>query len=98
MSLDDTTTSNNNNDNDDDSVPHHQTRHRQQLQWRRDHVQELSSKGLTEREIAKELQLSQGTIHRDLAILRIKAKTQISKYIDEQLPAEYHLGLMYSRY
>jgi hypothetical protein len=85
---------NDDNVNDDSGRPNKQTRHRQQLQWRRDHVQELSSKGLTEREIAKELQLSQGTIHRDLAILKLRAKKQISKYIDEQLPAEYHKCLI----
>ena len=85
---------NGDNDYNNNEFQPKQTRHRQQLQWRRDHVQELSSKGLTERQIAKELQLSQGTIHRDLAILKLRAKKQISKYIDEQLPAEYHKCLI----
>jgi hypothetical protein len=87
----DNSDNNENNPNDDQRRI---TRHRQQLLWRRDHVQELSSKGHTEREIAEILKLSQGTIHRDLATLKLRARKQISKYIDEQLPAEYHKCLI----
>ena len=61
----------------------------QQIVWRRDMVLDLSSKGLTEREIAKTLNISQTTIHRDIDILKQQAKQNISSYIDEQLPAEY---------
>jgi hypothetical protein len=35
------------------------------------------------------LNISQPTIHRDIVILRQQAKQNITKYIDEQLPAEY---------
>jgi hypothetical protein len=61
----------------------------QELQWRRDKVREYSIKGYTQRDIATELQVSLGLIEKDLAYLRLKAKENISKYIDEYLPAEY---------
>ncbi|MGC1133011.1 MAG: hypothetical protein WA941_09315 [Nitrososphaeraceae archaeon] len=37
----------------------------QQIAWRRDQVLDLSSKALTEREIANTRSISQPTIHRD---------------------------------
>jgi transposase len=40
----------------------------QQLEWRRDKVQELSSQGYSQREIAKILQVGIGTINRDLSV------------------------------
>ena len=55
---------------------------------------DLSSKGLTEREIANTLSISQPTIHRDITVLKQQAKENISKYIDEQLPAEYQKCLV----
>jgi hypothetical protein len=66
----------------------------QQIAWRRDMVLDLSSKGFTEREIASTLIISQPTIHRDITILKQEAKQNISKYIDEQLPAEYQKCLV----
>jgi hypothetical protein len=57
-------------------------------------VLDLSSKGLTEREIAKTLNISQTTIHRDIDILRQQARQNISSYIDEQLPTEYQKCLV----
>jgi hypothetical protein len=61
----------------------------EQIQWRRDKVLELSSKGLSEREIASVLQISAATAHRDITYLSQQAKENISRYIDESLPAEY---------
>jgi len=52
-------------------------------------VLDLSSKGLTEREIASTLNISQPTIHRDIVALKQQAKLNIAKFVDEQLPAEY---------
>ena len=66
----------------------------QQITWRREKVLDLSSKGLTERDIAGTLNISQPTIHRDLRILKQKAKQNITNYIDEQLPAEYEQCLI----
>jgi hypothetical protein len=59
------------------------------IQWRREKVREYSIKGYTQRDIAAELQISLGLIEKDLAYLRLKAKENIKKYIDEYLPAEY---------
>lgn len=59
------------------------------IEWRRGKIQELSSKGHSQREIAQILQVSSGTVNRDLSILRQQAKANIKKYIDERLPEEY---------
>lgn len=59
------------------------------IEWRRSKVQELSSQGHDQREIAQILQVSNGTVNGDLAYLRQQAKTNIRKYIDERLPEEY---------
>jgi Trp operon repressor len=64
------------------------------IDWRRSKVQELSSKGNSQREIAQILQVSNGTVNRDLSILRQQAKTNIKKYIDEKLPEEYEKCLV----
>ena len=61
----------------------------ERLQWRRDKVQELSSKGHSQREIAKILQVGLGSVNRDLTFIRQQAKNNIKKYIDERLPEEY---------
>ena len=56
------------------------------IEWRRDKVLELSSKGHSEREIASVLQISPATAHRDVDYLRQKAKENIREYIEEKLP------------
>ena len=58
---------------------------RDRIDWRRSKVQELSSKGNSQREIAQILQVSNGTVNRDLSILRQQAKDNIKRYIDERL-------------
>jgi predicted transcriptional regulator len=64
------------------------------IDWRRGKVQELSSQGYSQREIAQILQVSNGTINRDLSILREQAKHNIKRYIDERLPEEYEKCLV----
>lgn len=66
----------------------------EQIQWRKDKVLELSSKGYSEREITSVLQISPATAHRDIVYLNQQAKEKISKYIDERLPAEYQKCLV----
>jgi len=61
----------------------------QQVQWRRDKVQELCSKGYSQREISQVLQVGLATVNRDILYLRNQAKTNIKRYIDERLPEEY---------
>ena len=59
------------------------------IEWRRSKVQELSSQGHDQREIAQILQVSKGTVNGDLAYPRLQAKTNIRKYIDERLSLKY---------
>src|SRR6187551_784580 len=62
---------------------------RDRIDWRRSKVQELNSQGYSQREIAQMLQVSNGTVNKDLSILREQAKSIIKRYIDERLPEEY---------
>jgi Trp operon repressor len=65
-----------------------------QLQWRRDKVQELCSKGYSQREISRILQVGLATVNRDISYLRNQAKSNIKRYIDERLPEEYEKCLI----
>jgi transposase len=65
-----------------------------QVEWRRRQVFELSSKGQSQTEIAKTLQISESTISRDLDYIRQQAKENIKRYIDETLPEEYEKCLV----
>jgi Trp operon repressor len=66
----------------------------QQVQWRRDKVQELCSKGYSQREISQVLQVGLATVNRDISYLSDQAKTNIKRYIDERLPEEYEKCLV----
>src|ERR687887_576865 len=77
----------NNNNNDKE-------KERDRIDWRRSKVQELSSQGHSQREIAQILQVSNGTVNKDLFILRQQAKSNIKRYIDERLPEEYEKCLV----
>jgi len=46
-----------------------------QVQWRRDKVQELCSKGYSQREISQVLQVGLATVNRNISDLRIKLNT-----------------------
>jgi transposase len=59
-----------------------------QIEWRISKVAELDSQGHSQPEIARILQVSIGTVNRDLSILRQQAKENIKRYIDERLPEE----------
>jgi hypothetical protein len=65
-----------------------------QVQWRRDKVQELCSKGYSQREISQVLQVGLATVHRDISYIRNQAKANIKRYIDERLPKEYEKCLV----
>ena len=65
-----------------------------QIEWRRSKVAELDSQGHSQPEISRILQVSIGTINRDISILRQQAKEKIKKYIDERLPEEYEKCLV----
>jgi predicted transcriptional regulator len=66
----------------------------QQVQWRRHKVQELCSKGYSQREISQVLQVGLATVNRDIAYLKDQAKANIKKYIDERLSEEYEKCLV----
>jgi Trp operon repressor len=55
----------------------HLTSEMERLEWRRDKVQELSSKGHSQREIAKILHVGLGSVNRDLTFIRQQAKNNI---------------------
>src|SRR5918912_605347 len=59
-----------------------------QMEWRRAKVLELLSKGDSQSEIAKLLQVDLSIISRDVYFLRQQAKSNIKRYIDERLPEE----------
>jgi hypothetical protein len=65
-----------------------------QIEWRRSKVLELDSQGHSQPEIARTLQVSVGTVNRDLTCLREQSKQKIKKYIDEVLPNEYEKCLV----
>jgi hypothetical protein len=65
------------------------TKTEQRLQWRRDKVRELSVKGHNQRQIASILKIGLTSVNEDLKHLRNMARDNISKYLDEYLPAEY---------
>jgi transposase len=69
-------------------------RSQKQIEWRRSKVAELDSQGHSQPEISRILQISIGTVNRDLSILRQQAKSNIKKYIDERLPEEYEKRLV----
>jgi len=65
-----------------------------QVEWRRTKVLELLSKGGSQSDIAKTLQVDLSIISRDVYFLRQQAKDNIKKYIDERLPEEYEKCLV----
>jgi predicted transcriptional regulator len=73
---------------------HQEYQQQPQVQWRRDKVQELCSKGYSQREISHILQVGLATVNRDISYLRNQAKTNIKRYIDEKLPEEYEKCLV----
>jgi predicted transcriptional regulator len=71
-----------------------QHQEQQQIQWRRYKVQELCSKGYSQREISQILQVGLATVNRDVSYLRSQARVNIKRYIDERLPEEYEKCLV----
>jgi hypothetical protein len=63
--------------------------HQKRLEWRRNKVRELSVKGNNQRQISSILKIPLTSVNEDLQHFRNEARNNISKYIDEYLPAEY---------
>ena len=66
-------------------------KHRQtlELESRRSKVLELNSQGYSQPETAKILQVSLGTVNRDLSIIRQQARKSMHEHIQKRLPEEY---------
>jgi hypothetical protein len=69
------------------------TEMQQQIEWRKGQVLELTSQGLTEREIASRLQVHPTTVHRDISSLNKQARENLQHYIHETIPAEYQKAM-----
>jgi transcriptional regulator with XRE-family HTH domain len=65
----------------------------EQLEWRRSKVVELRARGLSQIEIARELQVSKQSISSDVQYLRSQAKESIKEYVTEHLPEQYQVCL-----
>jgi predicted transcriptional regulator len=65
----------------------------EQLEWHRSKVIELRSRGLSQTEIALELQVSKASISLDMQYLRSQAKESIKEYVTEHLPEQYQVCL-----
>jgi transcriptional regulator len=65
----------------------------EQLEWRRSKVVEMRARGLSQTEIARELQVSKASISLDMQYLRSQAKASIKDYVIEHLPEQYQVCL-----
>ena len=61
----------------------------QQIEWRRNKVNELSIKGFSQAEIARMLKIPKSTISRDIEYLRQEANENIRNHIQKKLPYEF---------
>jgi transposase len=65
----------------------------EQIEWRRSKVVEMRARGLSQIEIARELQVSKQSISSDVQYLRNQAKESIKEYVTEHLPEQYQVCL-----
>jgi transcriptional regulator len=64
-----------------------------EIEYRRAKIIELKACGLSQTEIAKQLQVSDASVCLDLQYLREQAKSSIKNYITEILPLQYEVCL-----
>lgn len=62
----------------------------EQLEWRRNKVQELAVKGFRQSEIVQMLQVDKSAVCRDISFLKESAKETIKNHIQDRLPYEYN--------
>jgi transcriptional regulator len=58
------------------------TKQRQQIEWRRNQVLDLLSKGFTQSHIAIVLKIDKSVVSRDVFYLRQQSKENIRKYVN----------------
>ena len=63
------------------------------MEWRRSKVVEMRSRGLSNIEIAQQLQVSRVSITSDVHYLHEQAKGTIKEYVTEHLPKQYQVCL-----
>jgi predicted transcriptional regulator len=63
----------------------------EQIEWRRSKIVELRARGMSQIEIAHELQVSKQSISSDIQYLREQAKESIKEYVTEHLPEQYQV-------
>jgi predicted transcriptional regulator len=64
-----------------------------QVEWCRAKVVEMRARGLSQIEIAHELQVSKQSISLDVQYLRTQSKESIKEYVTEHLPEQYQVCL-----
>jgi hypothetical protein len=64
-----------------------------ELQWRRAKIIEMRAIGLSQIEIARELQVSEASISSDMQYLHKQAKENIKEYVTQHLPEQYQVCL-----
>jgi transposase len=62
---------------------------RQKIDWRKNNVLELRSQGHSQPEISHILQVSLGTVNKDLSYLRQQAYDNLQNHIQKKLTEEY---------
>jgi hypothetical protein len=65
------------------------TKKQESIQWRRNRVMQYHMMGLSETEIAKQLQINQPTISNDIAFIRAESTKQIQTLIQNELPLQF---------
>jgi hypothetical protein len=65
----------------------------EQLEWRKCKVVGMRARGITNGEIASELQVSRTSITSDIQYFRSQAKESIKEYVTEHLPEQYQVCL-----
>ena len=65
----------------------------EQVEWRRSKVIEMRTRGMSQIEIAYELQVSKQLISADVQYLRSQAKESIKEYVTDHLPEQYQVCL-----
>jgi hypothetical protein len=64
-----------------------------EIEWSRSKVVEMRARGMSQADIAHELQVSRASISSDIAYLRDQAKESIKEYVTEHLPEQYQVCL-----
>ena len=62
------------------------TKKQQQIEWRRNKINELSVKGYSQSEIARMLEIDKSIVSKDITFLKEEAKEIIKNHIQDKIP------------